>query len=94
MHIKVEPKHISQGQRKTINKCPLALAIQTLVHPDCSIRIGKLQVNISDKKKGMTAALPPEAKQFIRDFDKGLIVYPFTLNLPLDEFKRQLNSGK
>lgn len=76
MKIKVEKKHIEQGVKGDCENCAIAKAIKAKLHHPVEV----LQYHISVKKGGQEYCynLPESATKFIRDFDAGRKVKPFT----------------
>ncbi|KKL61653.1 hypothetical protein LCGC14_2193140 [marine sediment metagenome] len=75
MIVNVTQDHIAQGIRDDMCRCPIALALLPSV--------GSLSVS---REYVITLHhgefdLPPEAQQFIRDFDAGRMVYPISFEM-------------
>lgn len=75
MKIKVTRKHIRKGKRGLSFRCPVALALKekTKVEWMVGLRYANSRVKLFD--------LPPVAVDFIRDFDDGKRVEPFSFEL-------------
>lgn len=58
-------------------KCPITLASNRLL-PDQKVWTGKHHLWFDTPKEHMIYTLPPEACQFIEDFDSGKSVKPFS----------------
>lgn len=93
MRIDVTQIHIDQGFERNARKCPVALAIQDNIP---GARVMVLHPNLVSINKGETieslwcVGLPVEANQFIRAFDSGQEVTPFSFELYCD-FKNKDN---
>ena len=77
MQVHVRKKHIARGEPDTVTQCPVALALADLlgteVHVESTyIKLGRCRFR-----------LPPRVRQFIRHFDTGQQVKPFTFTFTL-----------
>lgn len=78
MKFTVTQDHIDRGQPKIAKSCPITLAVQEQnpwKTPNVSTRHNFLQIGIDCYE------LPNEAKDFIRRFDGGYTVKPFSFHL-------------
>jgi len=81
--VRVTKKRIENGIRDSCDSCPIALSIQCKPGMEhCSVDRSHLCLENGDSIK-----LPPEARQFIRQFDKGKPVAPIAFKLKLPEAK-------
>ncbi len=77
--IRVKQKHIDKGVQRSFEACPIAHAILEQAAME-SVKVGLCAVAID----GLPYCLPPIAKKFARDFDKGRKVKPFSFK-PIEE---------
>jgi hypothetical protein len=80
MRIEVTAEDIRAGQRHDGCRCPIARALQRQVDTDVTVG-ASLAFWATGAPYQAVSALPPEARQFIYEFDSGRTVYPFTFNL-------------
>jgi hypothetical protein len=77
MIVRVMRKHIKAGKRRSPSFCPVALALRdagfTKVSVDCTIEVKQLQY---------VQVTPKTVLAFIRNFDTGRLVKPFSFRLP------------
>ena len=75
MKIKIKRKHIIDGEPESSLGCPIALALQEygISNPD----VGRKYVELGKKK----VQLPESAQEFIKKFDDGSKVQPFSFEL-------------
>ena len=86
MLIKVTQKHIDKSNKlfreakgfcSRCYNCPIALALQEQVHPDCWNDF--YSIHIPDSAK--LHPLPKEACDFVHKYDNGIKVAPFEFDL-------------
>lgn len=80
--IEVKAEHIAKGERMKPGCCPISLAIKDRVDLGIGVR-----VYLDEACIGFTDfELPFEARQFVRCFDIGVEVKPFSfpLDIPAD----------
>ena len=75
LKIEVTPRHIARGKRNDLYLCPLAWAIREKGFARVCVQGGWVLVNTR------CYDLPKAAIKFIRRFDNGLTVKPFTFEL-------------
>lgn len=76
MRIKVTQKHIKKGKVASCGECPVALAIkERLQSNDVAVFISSVNINV------LPYILTQKAARFVKDFDKGKRVRPFSFNL-------------
>jgi hypothetical protein len=81
--ISVTAEHIAEGIREDCERCPVALAIAD-AFPDLTyVRVGPDNIGV---QRGVgefqtLLAVPPDAQNFIWDFDDGATPDPFTFDL-------------
>lgn len=80
MRVRVEHWDIINGRRTAPDHCPVALAVRRQSGRS-KIAVSSYSVDLLDGMKD--AELPPEARQFVRDFDSGRPVKPFSFELEL-----------
>ena len=82
MLIEVTREHISQGQRQECALCPVALAIKAVIPCTyCAVGVGSVQM--IRRKQWYDLDLPAKVQKFIKEFDLGLPVRPFSFELEL-----------
>ena len=84
MRIEVTREHICKGEIEEPTCCPIALALV-----DCGLRTPAVYDNVvfHDRHKNrwmVPVMLPPEAVEFIHNFDSGTPVEPFGFNLEIE----------
>ena len=86
MKVKVTPKHINQGLRRSYRQCPVALAIcdaYTGAAPVVLVDSDHAKIH-EDYKDSVCYDLPYEAVAFIKNFDvRDDLVEPFTFTLEM-----------
>jgi hypothetical protein len=80
--VTVTREHIDRGAERTCDRCPVALAIMAAVPGLSFVEVMSPELGYAllfgmDSDVG-DMDLPGSAKQFIRDFDAGRPVRPFT----------------
>lgn len=84
MKIKVTQEHIEKGEGCSAYRCPVALAVMDVCPGGVFIGLRVCywsNNNRSDENR--RAFLPPKARAFIREFDAGKPVQPFTFELTI-----------
>lgn len=84
--ISVEQRHINAGHRDSCYFCPISLAIKEIIgDPDEIIFVGETDYHrgYCGDKSNPIRKLPKEARAFIRAFDAGRSVKPFSFVLDL-----------
>lgn len=86
MKINVTAKHISNGTALSMCKCPVALALKQQVHKQVTVDEYELEyLPYSDASKycfaRRTSKTPKKVKQFIKRFDSGKRVRPFSFDV-------------
>lgn len=74
MKISVTQKHIDRGIRENMRSCPIALAIRERIGAEVSVGANYAHC----PGKGVWWMLPIKINDFIREFDRGIEVKPFT----------------
>lgn len=79
MKITVTREDIRAGKRKSCTSCPIALAIRRKVWARL-VRVDNFYIKLwpGNREPRLQAALPVKAMQFVRSFDAGVPVQPFT----------------
>lgn len=80
MIVNVKQEHIDDGEREDIERCPIALALREQTG-DCWT-VGPQGCEIEDAD--IFLRLPLIAQQFVKDFDTGNSVTPFSFELKDD----------
>ena len=83
MTIKVEQEHIDKGKMNECERCPIALAIMSVT--GCWAHVRHYAVDLDTDHGTMWCLLPKEAIRFIKKFDKGLPVDPFSFDIDIGE---------
>lgn len=76
MKITVTAKHIKNGKPQDSSSCPIGLALREQFLNE-EIYVGISTVDVGSKFFGLST----RARSFVRKFDFGLPVKPFTFNL-------------
>ena len=77
MKIEVTEKHIRHGQRNTCHHCPIALAVNDITNTETAVVSGE-DFCFGEGDDFKEYSLPQEARDFIKQFDDGELVHPFT----------------
>lgn len=85
MQIQVKQEHIDKGVQGKCGSCPIALAInENLVDGVISnVRYSRVDLVKNEVYLAEELWLPPEASRFIRSFDNGEQVQPFSFELEI-----------
>lgn len=81
MIVSIEQKHIDAGEIYSAYECPIALAVRDQYPDFQSVTVTPDDLYIGISLKHGTSEMfdmPDEASAFVRDFDKGKAVQPFT----------------
>ena len=85
ININVNNSHIAHGIRNTNEACPIALAAQEQIAGCDLAEVGPVDKDLCElviwkpfADGVQTYQLPPEVTDFVRDFDSGKRVHPFT----------------
>lgn len=78
--IEVTQEDIDRGIRESCTCCPIANAMKRILKPD-DVRVRNKETWTSYRYVELTHLLPNEAAKFIRYFDNGETVHPFTFEL-------------
>lgn len=81
MKIHITQEHINLGERGSCTSDPLALALTTAGY--IGVWVSPTSVHFTDKEFGYRHEVPlsPEVLDFIKAFDNGEIVLPFTFEM-------------
>jgi hypothetical protein len=95
--INVEPEHIQNGNRASTTSCPIALALNNApMSSGSSTSISLLGEWFVDSNEAQLSSwkgfLPEDACDFIRAFDDGEDVEPFTFNLTVHDWAAEENT--
>lgn len=82
MIIKVEQRHIDNGERNIADGCPIYLAVLEQTGLSCFVEL--TEIDSSETRIVEIIELPKEAINFIVFFDIGFPVEPFSFELPID----------
>jgi hypothetical protein len=80
MKIKVMQKHIAHGERKSPASCPIALAIREQA-PEVAPNAKVSRAFVRTRNRNYP--LSRRAERFVKQFDEGKTVTPFTFELNL-----------
>lgn len=86
MIINITQEHINRGQKCRAHRCPMALAVQDQLNLSPGL-VAVTQYTLYIDCKALT--LPPAASNFVKSFDAGREVSPFTF-----EVKNDPNQGE
>lgn len=75
--ISVTAEDIKNGEATTITKCPIALAASRCF--EGRVMIGSNGISVENLKD--LVFMPSSASDFVKKFDNGEIVYPFTFEV-------------
>lgn len=87
LKVTVTAHDIKKGVARSRNYCPIARAIRRAIHYKNNVQVNGIIARIEAKYTCLTknkADLPLKATRFIRDFDGGAKVKPFTMVLKLN----------
>ncbi len=79
MKVTVTAEDIKKGCQAHRNRCPIALALKRLGMK--GVKVGTFQVELDGSD---VYPLPVEAQRFIRKFDYGAKVNPFTFTMRME----------
>jgi len=82
MKIEVKQEHIDKGDRTSPCSCPVALALKEAGLPDPGVTETQIRLDVMNSWRSVQ--IPDEAAAFVRAFDAGESVQPFTFDLPLE----------
>lgn len=77
LRVTVTANHIAQGRRESCYECPIELALISAGLRSDDVAVGRCIAWINDREY----ALPEPAQEFIRRFDEGVDVEPFSFEL-------------
>jgi hypothetical protein len=84
--IDVTQEHIDRGVSKDCLRCPVALAIMCHVQPTTSISVGDDAITMLPLGGWFhDQQAPSVVRQFVRGFDRGDDVVPFSFDLDIPE---------
>ena len=86
MKIKVTQKDIEEGYRGSCHDCPVALAFKREVKTafEIGLSVGAERILHREVHEWDTYTLPKRAQTFIKRFDNGKPVEPFTFEIKKD----------
>jgi hypothetical protein len=67
------------------SECAIALALREIFPRAADVGVGDYAVLYYDDRPDVSALLPGEAREFVREFDAGQPVEPFMFDLDLEE---------
>ena len=80
--INIKEKNIMQGEKADPQNCAIARALKEQYKNKLTkVSVLPSHVVLEVKKETYTATMPKEGKNFIKRFDRGLAVNPFSLKL-------------
>lgn len=83
LKVEVTTHDIKNGSRKSCEACPVARALKRALHYKKSVNVNNHSASIDEYKKH--AILPTKAQNFIRNFDDGFKVKPFSMTLEIKD---------
>ena len=81
MIIDVTYSDIMRGKRTKTNACPVALAIKRTVNPSWNVSVIPTNVHFFHNISEVNRLIPPEVTEFIKAFDAGRLIAPFSFVL-------------
>lgn len=78
--VKVTKDHIERGEKETDDRCPVALAISEL-DPNATVSVCDDDIWFGYPPEYGEYPTPEKVRRFIKHFDAGLPVRPFTFEL-------------
>lgn len=82
MLINISKENIEGAAR---GECPITTQLK-VIFPNAEFYVLPREiVFITEDNNEISVELPNEAVRFIKGFDKGLMVYPITIELPIEE---------
>lgn len=92
--LKITKANIKDGERTNPGKCPIANSIMESVRNVIYVCVLPNEATIKVKKGNKVTAyrgkLPSEGFSFVRNFDDGLRVNPFSLSLSLNKLPKKI----
>lgn len=83
--ISVTQEDIDRGERSDPYYCPVARATQRATGRHAGVDEHTIFGRIENGTNSMFAELPPEAKEFVEDFDMRRPVEPFSFEVSIEE---------
>lgn len=94
LNLKITRANIKEGERTNPGKCPIANSIMESVRNVIYVCVLPNEATIKVKKGNKVTAyrgsLPANGHNFVRNFDDGLKVVPFSLELKLDKLAKKI----
>jgi hypothetical protein len=81
--VRVEQRHIDDGERHSCTRCPIAQALNEQLPGDALWRVSALGARRLDAYRPVD--LPHTALRFVEDFDRERDVQPFSFTITLPE---------
>jgi hypothetical protein len=81
--ITVTADHIAHGRPGSGRECAIALALWEAFPDAEDIGVGDFATVLVGDEPEMATLLPEQAREFVRDFDDGQPVEPFTFDLDI-----------
>jgi hypothetical protein len=82
--ITVTAQHIAQGARSNCWRCPIALAVRE-AFPDTAIAVSDFYIQMTLDGQQRIIRTPRETALFIRAFDTGVPIEPFSFTVDYPE---------
>lgn len=84
--IKIKEKNILEGEKANPQNCAIAKAIKAQMKKKItSVSVLPSHIVLTIKNKNYFAKMPSIGRNFIKRFDRGIAVNPFTLKLKLEK---------
>lgn len=85
--INVTSEDISRGEPKNARCCPVAIAIGRHANWATEVTVDRYEIGFETdiNCESELVSTPAEASEFIKDFDAGMPVQPFSFNLDIPE---------
>lgn len=93
--VSITQDHITRGTRGNKGCCPIALALQEYIPDTYNVSVMYTAAHIIDRELSSyrTLLLGDRARSFIADYDKGLSVSPFDMELNI-ELPSSIDNGR
>lgn len=89
MKIQINQEDIDNGLKKSCTECPIARAFYRITNiKDFNVTCGTIIVFYPPYNRHLHIKIPPEAKEFIYNFDNNMPVKPFEFEISYEPIKR------
>lgn len=95
LNLKITKANIKNGERTNPSKCPIANSILEKVRNAIYVSVlpGEATIKVKNGRNTIAyrGALPKDGYEFVKSFDDGLKVNPFSLTLKLNKLSKKLS---